>query len=158
MVQLNFEDTMFFRQNAKGDFRQLPRNTLGEDILSADRATLKLDNNTKRMEKSVCLPRTKRRWKFQPGEGIGEAVCINTKKGEKKRHTWSWLRCHVTIMEIFSFSLHPIFWQVCLFIFHFISYWYEPPLQCPHWDGLFISIVFLVNTHSFLSIFLIIQF
>ena len=61
MVQLNFEDTMFFRQNAKGDLRQLPRNTLGEEILSAYGATLKLDNNTKRMENSVCLQKTKRR-------------------------------------------------------------------------------------------------
>ena len=43
-MQFKLEDTMFFRQEAKGHFRQLPINALDEDILSADGATLKLDN------------------------------------------------------------------------------------------------------------------
>ena len=36
------------------------------------------------MERSKCLLRTKWRLKVHPGEGIGEAVCINPKKGENK--------------------------------------------------------------------------
>ena len=44
MLQFKSEDTMFFRQDAKGHFHQLPRNALEEEILSEDRATLKLDN------------------------------------------------------------------------------------------------------------------
>ena len=43
-VQFKLEDTMFFRQDAKGHLRQLPINALDEEILSADGATLKLDN------------------------------------------------------------------------------------------------------------------
>ena len=35
---------MFFCQDAKRNLRQLPRNAQDEDILSADGATLKLDN------------------------------------------------------------------------------------------------------------------
>ena len=37
------------------------------------------------MEISVCLPRTQWRLKVQPGEGIGEAVCINTKQVKDKK-------------------------------------------------------------------------
>ena len=41
MVQFKLEDTMFFRQDSKGHFCQLPINALDEEILSADGATLK---------------------------------------------------------------------------------------------------------------------
>ena len=45
---------MFLRQDAKGHLRQLPRNALDEDIVSADGATLKLDNQ-KNGCKGVCV-------------------------------------------------------------------------------------------------------
>ena len=45
---------MFFRQDAKGHLRQLPRNALDKDIVSADGATLKLDNQ-KNGWKGVCV-------------------------------------------------------------------------------------------------------
>ena len=54
MVIFKLEDTMFFPQYAKGHLRQLPRNALDEEILSADGATLKLDNN-KNVWKVVCV-------------------------------------------------------------------------------------------------------
>ena len=44
MVQFKLGDTMFFRQDSKGHLRQLPRNALDKDILSADGVTLKLDH------------------------------------------------------------------------------------------------------------------
>ena len=40
MVLFKLEDTMFFPQYAKGHLRQLPRNALDEEILSADGATI----------------------------------------------------------------------------------------------------------------------
>ena len=43
-VKLKLEDTMFFYEDAKAHLRKLPINVLDEDILSADGATLKLDN------------------------------------------------------------------------------------------------------------------
>ena len=53
-VQFKLEDTMFFRQDSKGNLRQLPRNALDEEILFADGATLKLDNQ-KNVWKVVCV-------------------------------------------------------------------------------------------------------
>ena len=52
-MQFKLEDTMFFRQDAKGNLRQLPINALDEEILSADVATLKLDN--KRTDGKYCV-------------------------------------------------------------------------------------------------------
>ena len=43
-VQLKLEYAMLFRRYAKGRLRQLPINALGEEILYADGATLKLHN------------------------------------------------------------------------------------------------------------------
>ena len=54
-VQFKLEDTIFFRQYAKGNLRQLPRNALDEEILSADGATLKLDIKKKNGLKGVCV-------------------------------------------------------------------------------------------------------
>ena len=45
---------MFFGQDSKGHLSQLPRNALDEEILSADEATLKLDNQ-KNGWKGVCV-------------------------------------------------------------------------------------------------------
>ena len=53
-MQFKLEDTMFFGQDAKRNFRQLPINSQDEDILSADGAILKLDNH-KNGWKGVCF-------------------------------------------------------------------------------------------------------
>ena len=45
---------MFFRQDAKRHLRQLPRNALDKEIVLADGATLKLDNQ-KNGWKGVCV-------------------------------------------------------------------------------------------------------
>ena len=53
-VQFKLEDTICFFQEAKGHLHQLPINVIDKDILSADRATLKLDNQ-KNGWKVVCV-------------------------------------------------------------------------------------------------------
>ena len=53
-MQFKLEYTLFFRQDAKGHLRQLPTNSLDQDILSADGATLIL-NNQKNGWKGVCV-------------------------------------------------------------------------------------------------------
>ena len=53
MVKFKLEDTMFFRQDAKGHLRQIPRNELDKDIMSSDGATLKLDD--KKMNVKECV-------------------------------------------------------------------------------------------------------
>ena len=53
-MQFKLEDTMFFRQDDKGNLRQLPRNVLDKEIFSADGVTLKLDNH-KNGRKGVCF-------------------------------------------------------------------------------------------------------
>ena len=53
-VQFKLEDAMFFRRDANSSLHQLPINAPDEDILSADRATLKLDNQTNGW-KDVCV-------------------------------------------------------------------------------------------------------
>ena len=44
MVQFKLEDAICFHRYAKGCLRQLPTNRLDEEILSANGATLKPDN------------------------------------------------------------------------------------------------------------------
>ena len=53
-VQFKLENTMFFRQDAKRNLRQLPINALDKEILSADGTTSKLDNQ-KNGWKGVCV-------------------------------------------------------------------------------------------------------
>ena len=53
-MQFKLEDTIFFRQYAKGHLRLLPRNVLEKEILSEDGATLKLDMK-KNGRKGVCV-------------------------------------------------------------------------------------------------------
>jgi hypothetical protein len=53
-VQFKFEDVTFFKKTKSGQLRCLPRNALEELILSANSATLKLDNN-KNGWKGVCV-------------------------------------------------------------------------------------------------------
>jgi hypothetical protein len=52
--QFKLEDCTFFRKNALGQLRQLPRAAPDKDIMSADSATLKLDNS-KNGWKGVCI-------------------------------------------------------------------------------------------------------
>ena len=47
-VHLTLEYAMLFHQDANGRLRQLPNNALDEEILSADGATFKLDNQRNR--------------------------------------------------------------------------------------------------------------
>jgi len=53
-VQFKYEDVTFFRKNASGHLRCLPRNAPDHLIASADGATLKLDNQ-KNGWKGVCV-------------------------------------------------------------------------------------------------------
>ena len=53
-VHFKLEDTMFSRQDAKGNVCQLPINALDGEIFSADGATLKLDHQ-KNVCKGVCV-------------------------------------------------------------------------------------------------------
>ena len=53
-MHFKLEDTMFFCQDAKIHLHQLPIHALDEEILSADGATLKLDNQ-KNGWKGVCV-------------------------------------------------------------------------------------------------------
>ncbi len=53
-VQYKMEDVTFFRKNAMGQLRQLSRHAPDDEILSADSATLKLDNQ-KNGWKNVCV-------------------------------------------------------------------------------------------------------
>jgi hypothetical protein len=53
-VQFKYEDLTFFRKNARGHLRCLPRKVSDELITSADGATLKLDNQ-KNGWKGVCV-------------------------------------------------------------------------------------------------------
>lgn len=53
-VQFRFQDITFFKTDTKNNIRQLPRSAPECDILSADSATLKLDNQ-KNGWKGVCI-------------------------------------------------------------------------------------------------------
>ena len=53
-VQFKLEYSMFFCQYAKGCLRQLPINSLDEEIFTTDEATLKLDHK-KNGQKGVCV-------------------------------------------------------------------------------------------------------
>jgi hypothetical protein len=53
-IQFNYEDATFFRKNVRGHLRCFPRNAPSDLILTADDATLKLDNQKKGW-KGVCV-------------------------------------------------------------------------------------------------------
>ena len=53
-VQFKLEDVTFFKKDKRGQLLQLPNNALFTDILSADSATLKLENQ-KNGWKGVCI-------------------------------------------------------------------------------------------------------
>ncbi len=54
MVQFKLEDVTFYKKNRTGQLRCLPKNSPAQLILSADSATLKLDNQ-KNGWKGVCV-------------------------------------------------------------------------------------------------------
>ena len=82
-VQFKLEDTMFFRQDAKGHLFQLPINALDEDILSEDEATLKLDNQ-KNVWKGVCVYQEHNGDEnFSPVRALGRRCISIRKKSEQ---------------------------------------------------------------------------
>lgn len=61
------KDVTFFKKDARGNLRQLPRTACDEDIMSADGATLKLDNQ-KNGWKGVCI------FHFSNGDKISDPI------------------------------------------------------------------------------------
>ena len=53
-IQFKLEDVTFFSKDRKGRIRQLPRNASTRDVMTADSATLKLDNQ-KNGWKAACI-------------------------------------------------------------------------------------------------------
>jgi hypothetical protein len=53
-VQFKLEDVTFFKKTKMGQLRCLPKNAPDHLILTADSATLKLDNQKKWVERGVC--------------------------------------------------------------------------------------------------------
>jgi hypothetical protein len=70
-VQFRMKDVTFFKKDAQGRLKQLPRNAPDRMILSADAATLKLDNQ-KNGWKGVCISHhSNGAGLFDPVEGLG---------------------------------------------------------------------------------------
>ena len=86
-MQFKLEDTLFFRQYAKGHLRQLSRNSIYEEILSADAATLTLDNQ-KNGWKEVCVYQEQNVDKIlSPVRSLGRRfVSIRNKVNNKKTY------------------------------------------------------------------------
>ena len=84
MVQFKLEDTMFFFRDAKRHLRQLPINAHDKEILSADGATLKLDNQ-KNGWKGVCVYQEHNGdEKFIPVRALGRRFILIQNKVKKK--------------------------------------------------------------------------
>ncbi len=81
-VQFKFEDVTFFKKTKSGQLCCLPRNAPEELILSADSATLKLNNQIKWVEGSVCSPGDKWRCFLLPNQSTRATLCASTQ-------TWS---------------------------------------------------------------------
>ena len=81
------EENIFFNKKAKRHLRQLSRNTLDEDILSADGATLKMDNQ-KNGWKGVCVYQEHNGdEKFSPVRALGRRfISIRNKVKNKKTY------------------------------------------------------------------------
>ena len=78
-VQFKLEDTICFCRYSKGHLRQMPINSLDEEILSADGATLKL-NNQKNGWKRVCVYQEHNGdEKFSPVRALG-GRCVSIQK------------------------------------------------------------------------------
>ena len=77
---------MLFRQNSKGNLRQLPTNTLNKKILTADGADLKLDNKTIG-RKGVCVDQEHPGYvKLTPVRELGR-WCVSTRQKMSNRKT-----------------------------------------------------------------------
>ena len=84
-MQFKLEDTMFFCQDAKRLLRQLPRNALEKEILLADGATLKLDNQ-KNGWKVVCVYQEHNGDEiFSPVKALGMRLVFIRKKMKNKK-------------------------------------------------------------------------
>ncbi len=59
-VQFKYKDVTFFKKNSAGNLRCLPRTAPAHLIATADGATMKLENQKKRLERGVRVPRSKR--------------------------------------------------------------------------------------------------
>jgi len=74
-VQFKLEDARFFKYDKKGRLRQLPRNATTEQIMSADGAVLKLDNQ-KNGWKGVCVYQEHNLdERFSPVRALGRRYC-----------------------------------------------------------------------------------
>ena len=86
-MQLKLEDTMFFRQDYKGNLRQLPRNALDKEILSADGETLKLNNQKSEWKGVFVYQEHKGDEKFSPVRVLGRRfVSIRNKVNNKNTY------------------------------------------------------------------------
>ena len=71
-VQFKLEDVTFYKRTRKGQLRCLPKNAPAHLILSANSATLKLDNQ-KNEWKGVCVHQETNRHFLLPNQGAGTA-------------------------------------------------------------------------------------
>ena len=86
-MQFKLEDTMFFRQDVKRHFCQLPRNALDKEILSADGETLKLDNQKNGWKGVFVYQEHNGDEKFSPVRVLGRRfVSIRNKVKNKKTY------------------------------------------------------------------------
>ena len=69
------EDVTFFKKNAMDQLRQLPRKAVDDVILSADSATLKLDNQKNGWRGVYVNQEANGEVFFLPGTGAGASVC-----------------------------------------------------------------------------------
>ena len=87
MVQFKLEDTIYFCQDAKEHYLQLPINELDGETLSADGATLKLDNQ-KNGWKGVCVYQEHNGdEKFIPVRALGRR-CVSIQKNMSNKKTY----------------------------------------------------------------------
>ena len=86
-VQFKLEDAMFFRRDSKGRLRQLPINATDEDIMTADGATLKLDNQ-KNGWKGVCVYQEHNKdEQLSPVRALGRR-CVSIRHQTSSRKTY----------------------------------------------------------------------
>ena len=79
------EDTTFFCQGAERHLRQLPRNTLDEEILSADVATFKLDNHKNKWKVVCAYQEHNGDENFSPVRALGGRFVSIRKKVKNKK-------------------------------------------------------------------------
>ena len=75
-MQFKLKYAMFFRWDTKGRLIQLPTNALDEDILTADGATLKLDNQKNRWNGVCVYQEFNGDAKFRPVRALGRR-CVS---------------------------------------------------------------------------------